>query len=515
MFFTLYGCTRFGFVEGQHRVELTSRAIFGYRIDKLHIGIPFKDDPERAKKYTTSSSIYKIVGVSVVCDNTDDQEQLINLKALQALSRTAQDQSSASVSTAVINAFDKLFSDLAVQLENITFQCSFLGMDGERLRKLIQASGSFNNCLYHMICKSNTAYPLTIIEYVESSIHRLLILEKPFKNYIKSDQMHHNLRDQDERLKAAISLAKGSFGSWMYTASKKNDDDVTGRGPVATYHNSLMHLVCSGVSKGCRISCHPFDVQAFKERATAKHATFLVNRAATNSPYSSSLFSACLHYMVVDLTQYAICVPFVRDSYRGMVASISNASSHPVNDPIWFAMYILMPCKTIAEILLYHISKKHYLEKHVNVMDDAKISIISDGTSLTDFEKTNNNLGADCSTVHITHEGRLKTQRDLSKKLNSLFRRNMNAKACDPLCDLTLASFRKLSAAKSKITSLVYARALEMYFNLIAIHSRKQVLAENGSLINLRDGIVRLQMRQATENGKTNIFGERRDTFEA
>ena len=526
-FFTLYGCTRLAFIEGQHRCELTSRAGFGFRVDQESIGVPLLEDDERYSKYNTSSSIYLTVGISIVAEkiqsNCGQYDPKINLQAFQELSRKAQFFSNTSLATPAVNTFLKIFDDLAINLKTTKFQSSFLGDDVTHVDDIDKA-------LYKHVCLPLGQYPVKIISFVESTIHRLLIEEEPFKLYITQG----HLKQQAQRLQEAFTESRRSSGAWMWIGSGKNDQEILGKGPIPTFHHSFTTLICTGERKSFKIHLQPYDVENFKRNVVGRLASFLPKAAVTNAPYCNSLVATSLHYMVIELTQYALCFPFVRDSFRTMVSSI-DATTHPVNDPVWFAMYVLLPCKSIAEIMLYHITKKMRVLHNNQQLPQTTIFPITDDMTLKDLKKkkightlsqttfippagsqlqephiqNNEDEGTDGrdddeSTTNglLKYEKQLKLQRELTIALNNILRHNTNARYCDPLMDKTLKSISSYSSTRGKIVSFVYARAMEMYFNLLTTYSKRKTLHTNVSLTNLRDAIIKLQATQATENGE-------------
>jgi hypothetical protein len=138
-FFTLYGCTGLALVEGQHRMELTTRSAFGFSVDESNIGgIPLRNDAERDVKYNEQDSpIYKtVLEVIVLCDRTDDKaltqpgseddQSVPILGGLQSISRAAQDQSTTIVHTPALNTFMKIFGEVTTGLQkNIFFVQNF------------------------------------------------------------------------------------------------------------------------------------------------------------------------------------------------------------------------------------------------------------------------------------------------------------------------------------------------------------------------------------------------------
>lgn len=528
MFFTLYGCTRLAFVEGQHRMELTSRAAFGYRVDRQNIGVPLREDDTRDQKYNSMSSMYKGVAISVICDkctfNGDELIRKINVKALKAISQRIQTISTTYIATPLFNVFRLIFSDLSTRLHDYSFVSEFLGTDIKTAQTILDIEAR----MYRDINSQLGTYSYNVVSYVEQTIVRLLVQESPFKDFIKVG----SLKTHENRLISAFAKSKGSPGAWMWTSSKKGDCEPRPKGPFPIFHRSLVDFKASGKNSIFKMKLEPYDVEHFRMHMAQKYVNVLIHSMTSGAEYTTpGTTITCLTSMVVDVTQFGICVPFVRESILKLGAAISNVSTHPINDPMWFAMYVLLPCRSIADILLYHITKS----LRVLGTDRSKkygrpsIQLVNDSTTLSELQLTSSNKrkrdvlfnsssysndmniptenGAQrtkSSMIGEIHEHahHLKENHELSRVLFNILETNMDAKICDPASSLTLDALSKYSKPKGKLMTIIYARAIEMYFDLLRMFAEGNTRTSNDSLVRLRDGIVELQKQQNTDNGE-------------
>jgi hypothetical protein len=214
-----------------------------------------------------------------------------------------------------------------------------------------------------------------------------------------------------------------------------------------------------------------------------------------------------------------------------MGAEIKNASNHPVSDHLWFVTYILIPCKSITDILLYHITKKirvldsnsKHMKSHTrstptifDVNDTTSLKDLtykvrrssSQGGTLVEEQAQETNEASDVAT-ETNHMKKIKEDAELAKKLLEKLEHNLDASMCDAssFAD-TLASVANYATPNEKLRTYIYARALEMYFDLLRVYSTSSteaesvVLSDNPSLKSLRDAIVKLQESQVKEASK-------------
>ena len=532
MFFTLYGCTRLALVEGQHRMELTARAAFGFCVDEDNIGVPLRNDDDRDVKYSEDSPIYKTVGVSVVCDRTDydaltqqgvEDDRSVPILGLQSISRAAQDQSTTVVHTPALNTFMKIFGELSTGLQkSVEFRKLFFCVDDGKSSAMTNP----DEIIYTMFNQQTGTYNERVVEYVEKYIMRLLIEEEPFKSYITVGK----IKEQKNRVRQALENAKSSAGVWMYIVSKAGSSTHRPKGPTAVYHHSNVTLSPKATDPSFKMNSRPYDIIEMFKHQGGKWIGTLISDCTSSAPYEMNSVTA-MYSMVIDLCQFGVCVPFVRDSYLRMGAEIKNASNHPVSDHLWFVTYVLIPCKSITDILLYHITKKiRVLDSNSKYMKSQTRSTptifdVNDTTSLKDLtykvrrsssqggtlveeQAQETNEASDVAT-ETNHMKKIKEDAELAKKLLEKLEHNLDASKCDASSfGDTLASVANYATPNEKLRTYIYARALEMYFDLLRVYSTSSteaesvVLSDNPSLKSLRDAIVKLQESQVKEASK-------------
>jgi hypothetical protein len=516
LFFSIANCTRLVAVEGQHRCELCTRAAFGYRVNPFKL--PLQDDPERTATYSAASAMYKTVGVTIICDKTTytaDQNRL-NLAALKEISAKSQAQADSQVSTPAIMALRQIFAEHHQNMQETLFQQVFLGIDHITLRRETSDPHSVESYIYRQLCRSNGNYPRAIITTVEEMVTQLLIHMAPFKNSIVKNPANPNGDHEDaqnQRLFTALAAAKGSAGTWMWMGTSGNTRivDVPGKGPTPTCHHSLLDMTCTG-QVVFEMYSKPYDPKYFKTNVDGKNANTLVRNCCQSGSYKNTFYSTCLHMMIFDLTQYTVCFPFVNDAFLQMVNSFNQPSVHPINNPEWFCYFILVPCKTIAEIIMYHVVKSRHgmFKEESKLVQHPQIIFIDNDTTLDDLRPAYQPKKKPTTKIAAA-----KDINELKKLMNQAFKSNTNGRMCDPLCDMVLKKIASESATRGKMVSMAYARALEMYFQLLYKYANDNCLGgeDNRSLVDLRDKIASHQERELESNSKCTGKYIRRNTI--
>jgi hypothetical protein len=509
-FFTLYGCTRFSFVEGQHRTELTSRAIFGYKIDKDNLGIPLEDDNDRFTKHTHVSSIFKKVSASVVCDKTvynpDDDDLSINTLALQIISNNAQELSVAAMKTPPINCFRTAFTSLEDGMNSPRFLSDFLNVSEKTIRDM---NNSINTYFYTMANQKKQEYSVEIARNIEKMIIDFLINKSPFCDYISEGRRE----DQKKLLEKSMYKTKKPCFLW-------HDDDKA-RGPRIVFHHSFITHTATGTKKAFNLKIDPYNVHDFVQMMKAKNTTTFIQTASTNCFYETQghgTFVPCLHSMVIELTQFCVGFPFVREAFLQMVSSFEDTTLHPMNNPDWFCFYILAPCKTIAETVVYHITKARRVLTTSTVPGESKkrkrstpdvtftkteiIDVDNEETLRKVKVNVEGNLMTD-DTSALKYYEQMVVQQKLTNELSNILSKNLDAYRCDKeYCEKTVNSMSSYPFPRLKLLSLIYARSLEMYFNLLQSFSTKKTLAKNPTLEALREEIADHQAKLLLKNSK-------------
>jgi hypothetical protein len=316
----------------------------------------------------------------------------------------------------------------------------------------------------------------------------------------------------------------------MYMVSKAGSGTHKPKGPTAVYHHSNVTLSPKSTDPSFKMDSKPYDIVEMFKHQGGKWIGTLIGDCTSSAPYEMNSVTA-MYSMVIDLCQFGVCVPFVRDSYLRMGAEIKNASTHPVSDHLWFVTYVLIPCKSITDILLYHITKKIRVlnSNNKNVKNKVRsnpiILDVDDTTSLKDLtfkvrrsssqggtlveEPAQETSEASDVATETNHMKKIKEDAELARKLLERLEHNLDASKCDVTSfGDTLLSLGNYATANEKLRTYIYARAMEMYFNLLRAYSASSagaesvVLSDNPSLISLRDAIVKLQESQVKEASK-------------
>ena len=489
LFLNTTPCTRFCVIEGQHRCELGSLAAFGYNIDQNHNQLPLQNEPQRFQLYSPRSAMYKNASLSFVVDRTSYKSgyNLIKTESLKKISKNHQVLASTDVLIPTLVALHSHLMAATDDYGNPTRQMFYLTIDGTELEKEV-IDGDFDGALERKICSADNWYPSKMITHVESVAKSILLESDPLKSLLPTKILNHRqiqIEEQTRVVDKAFDNCKGK-SYWMWAASKSNiEKHARGPSPLC---RSYATIVASG-SYEFSLTPTPYDVHDFKKRNHLKSCGKLIHDCVVNTDYQAKFHAACMYTAVLDLTQFILCIPFVRIAFHSMFQSIQDITVHPMNNMQWICNFVLTPCKTIADVVTYHVMKG--LDKKFDPSKRMEFKDTSDSDTIDRLEtKSGVKRKRDSGEFHA-YESIV-----LEKLLAKSNQKNLNAMAIDPQCQQTLAFMNTNAPTRNKITTIVFARALEMYFNLLKIYASDSTILENNTTLQELTEAVKEQQKQ-------------------
>ena len=441
--------------------------------------------------------MYKNASVSFVVDRTEYRSNyhLIKTDALKTISKNHQVLASTDV---LIPSLAALHSHLmaATTEYGIAEQQSYLfSIDNETTA--VEMADGFDAALERRICSTDNEYPSRMITKVQTVVKQILLENDPFRSLLPpkiENQREVQIEEETRVVDNAFDECVGK-SLWMWSAAKYRGNVSASRGPSPVCR-SYATIVASGCPE-CSLTPTPYDVNDYKKRNNLKSCGKLIHDCVVNTEYQAKFHAACMYTAVCDLTQFILCIPFVRIAFHNMFQSIQDISVHPMNNMQWICNFVLTPCKTIAEVITYHVMKG--LDKRFN--PDLKVEYVDPFTDDT-MDRLETKMGL--KRKREQNVFRLPELLNVEKEITKILRRNLDAKTIDPQCSQALSFMNSNVGTRNKITTIVFARALEMYFNLLKLYAQNEpsILKENITLQRLTQAVTTQQREMLKEGSK-------------